>query len=67
MNFLAAVCTKIIESLGRKIWAVVSAAVFVYMRRKKIDEESKESVDPLKKAKTGEEIDKASDDALSGF
>lgn len=37
------------------------------LRRKKIEEKAKESVEPLKKAKSADEIDKASDEALDGF
>lgn len=57
----------ILEFIFAKIVALISAAVAKLLRRKKIDEESSESVDKLKKAKTGEEIDEASDDALNGL
>lgn len=67
MSFLAAVGTKILEWILAKVWALVEAAVRLYLKNKKIDEESRESVEPLEKAKTGDEIDKASDPALGGW
>lgn len=64
MNFLATLGAKIVEFLLTKVWAWVSDVVSKIMRRKKIDEESADSVKPLKEAKTGAEIDKAADSAL---
>ena len=67
MNFLAAVATKLGQWLISWVAGLVAAAVARYLRRKQIDEESQNSTDPLKKAKTGDEIDKATDSALDRF
>lgn len=64
MNFLAALGSKILEWFITKVWSWISDAVSKILRRKKIDEESADSVKPLKEAKTGAEIDKAADSAL---
>jgi hypothetical protein len=67
VNFLAAVATKLGQWLISWVAGLVAAAVARYLRRKQIDEESQNSTDPLKKAKTGDEIDKATDSALDRF
>jgi hypothetical protein len=50
-------------------WAYRKVARFFkkIFRREEIKREAKESVKPLKEAQTGEEIDAATDDALSGM
>lgn len=45
----------------------LSKVVHSWLQDRKTESEAKESVQPLKNAKTGEEIDKATDSALGGF
>lgn len=67
MDLIAAVFAKIGEWLLSKLSAFVAAAIQTAIRRKKIDDASGDSVQPLKDAKTGDEIDKASDSALDNW
>ena len=67
MNFLAAVVSQffqwVVTSVGawlKQVWAAAA-------RKKEAKKQSEESVEPLKQAETGEEIDRATDDALDGF
>jgi len=45
----------------------VRKALAWWNRKKTIKQESKDSVKPLEEANTAEEIEEATDDALSGF
>lgn len=45
----------------------IAGAIAHGAARKKSKEDADTSVDPLKKAETGKEIDDATDDALGGF
>lgn len=57
----------VLDYVFKKLWAWITNAIRTWLRRKQIDKESKQSVEPLKKAQTAEEIDRATDDALDGF
>lgn len=59
LQFLWGLAGKVI-SFFMNLWAR-------YRRQSEIKKQSEESVQPLKDATTAEEIDHASDDALSGF
>lgn len=52
--------TMIVERLG----AYLAQTYARWKRNKQIDEQAKQSTEPLKNAKTGQEIDDATDDAL---
>lgn len=59
--FVSVVGPIIVEKLGGAIKAVVHKI----RRDKQIEDEARQSVEKLKNAKTGKEIDDAADDALN--
>lgn len=63
--------TKVLTIVGNFVmeWAYrkVARLVSSFFRKKTVEKEAKESVGPLKKAETGEEISNATDDALGGM
>ena len=67
MNFLAAICTQLIQWALQKVGALIAAAYAKFKRREQIEKEADASVKPLKDAKTKDEIDKATDSTLGGF
>lgn len=67
MAFLNWLGSLVLTFVWNKVVAFVSATIAFLSRKQTIDTESQDSVKPLEGATTGEEIDKASDDALSGF
>lgn len=67
MSFLVGVCAQLGEWLLTKLVGLVQGLIEKMMLRKKIEDDAKDSVQPLKDAKTGDEIDAASDDALRKF
>ena len=64
---LATIGRFLLDWFLSKIVAWVGAFIAKMKRRDEIKEESKESVEPLKKAKTEEEIDAAIPKSLDGF
>lgn len=66
MSFLVSLCSQLIIWIIEKAGAALAALVQKLVREKKIEDEAKESVEPLKKATTPDEIDKAADSALNG-
>lgn len=67
MNFLAAVVAQLAQWLLTKLFDLGKAFVDKMLRRKKIEDQANDSVEPLKEAKTGAEVDKATDSALDHF
>lgn len=67
MQFLAALLAQLLERILSMIGSAAIAAWKRVARRKEIAKQADESVQPLREAKTGEEIDRASDSALDGF
>lgn len=67
MTFLASLLAQIVEWLLSKGAAAITALISKLVKRKQIIDESQESVQPLKDATTGEQIDKATDSTLSGL
>lgn len=57
----------VIDIIVSKLAQIANDIYLSQKRRKENKEKSQESVDPLKKAKTADEIDKATDSALDGF
>lgn len=53
--------------LAKWTFEKIDKAIELSKRRKEIKEKSEKSVEPLKKAKTAEEIDDAFDDAFRDF
>lgn len=64
MNIQAAVLSKVLNWGLPLLWAWIAASLEAYLRQRKIDLEALGSVGPLKEARTGHEIDLASDSAL---
>ena len=56
-----------LDWLWGKLSSLLSALWLKKTTEEKIDQEAKDSVEPLKNAQTAEEIDKAADDALNHF
>ena len=52
--------------LVEKIGGAIKGAMTKLRRNKEIDDEAKRSVEKLKDAKTGKEVDDAADDVLGG-
>lgn len=67
MSFLATVVAEIGKWLLTKLATFAQGLIEKAQRQKKAEDESKESVDPLKKAQSADEIQKATDDALNKF
>lgn len=67
MFILSAIGRFVGEFFLKKIWALAAALIARSIFKKKTEKESKESVQPLKDAKTGEAIDKSTDSALDGL
>jgi hypothetical protein len=64
---LAWVVQFFVNKIFRRVWTAIQKAIAQWKRGKEIKKEAKESVEPLKRAQTAEEIDAATDDALDGF
>lgn len=64
MAFLAAVFSSISQWFLTNVWNAIKDAAKKFLRRRQIDSESAVTVKPLKEAKTGAEIDAATDSAL---
>ncbi len=67
MAFLKTLAFWVMEWIMTKIVVLFTKARERMNRDERIKREAEKSVEPLKKAKTSDEIDKASDDALGGF
>lgn len=67
MLILRTVLYWILEWVLAKVIAGLSKFIERTERKKKAESDAKQSVDPLKKAKTAEEIDRAADEALNDF
>jgi hypothetical protein len=67
IGFLAAIASKVVIALLSAAAGWFAKMIHQQVQDKKSDTDAKESLDPLKKAQTGDEIDKASDGALGGF
>lgn len=67
MTFLALLAEKLIEWLLAKGWNALAAWIAKMTRRNQIKKEADTSVEPLKNAKTGEEVENATDSTLSGL
>lgn len=67
MKFLVAVAAQVLQWLLEKLGSYLNAVFKRLKKEKEIEEEAKASVEDLKKAKTGEEVDKATDTALDKF
>ena len=57
----------IIPVLVKDVVSAIKTWLDARARRKAIEEEAKKSVEPMKKAQTGKEIDDASHDAADGI
>lgn len=74
MNFLggliAGFAKAMLQWLGEllaKFFQYLYDKYQIFRKREKVDKEAKDSVQPLKDAKTKEEVDAATDSALDGF
>lgn len=66
MTFLATLCAQLAEWLLSKGWTALSDLFAKLARRSEIQKEADTSVQPLKDAKTGDAVDKATDSTLNG-
>jgi hypothetical protein len=64
---LAGIGKWIVEGVLGYILKALDAFLTKVLRRKAIDKSADASVEPLKEAKTADEIDKAADSALNGL
>lgn len=65
--FLAAIASKVVLAILSAAFGWAAKQWHQNQQDKKAEQDAKESTDPLKKAKTGDEIEKATDGALDGF
>lgn len=61
------IATLVIESVVKIGYAKLSALFKKWSDKREVDKKAKDSMAPLNNAKTGEEIDEATDDALNRF
>lgn len=59
--------TWLVEKFAMVIWSAIRASIQRELDRRRIKLEAEKSIKPLVEAKTKEEIDAATDDALDGF
>ena len=67
MSFLAGIGAKIVEIIFGDLTAWIQKQYAAYQAKKAIQNAANQSLDALNKAKTGAEIDSASDDALNNL
>lgn len=67
MTFLAGLAAQLLEWLLTKLGGAIVSLWQKLAKRSAIEDSAKESVQPLKDAKTGEEIDNATKDTLGGI
>jgi hypothetical protein len=67
MSFLIGLAAQVLEWIISKVLATISKNRAQAALDQKAKDEAQQSVDALKNAKTGEEIDKATDSTLSGL
>lgn len=67
MAFLAGLAADLVEWLLTKVWVAASALAEKLEKRSANKDAAQASVQPLKGAKTGDEIDKATDSTLGGL
>ena len=65
MNALVAIGKRILEYVLGQLLVAAIAYFKALARKKQIEDEAKQSTDPLKQAVTGDEIDQATDDTLN--
>lgn len=64
---LTAIISNVVVAILGAIGGWLLKVLHIARQDAATDKQEQESVEPLKKAKTAEEIDKASDDALGGL
>jgi uncharacterized membrane protein YraQ (UPF0718 family) len=67
MTFLTGLAAQLIYMILGAVVSLVAAYVYTLMRRAQLEKQAKESVQPLKDAKTPKEIDDAADSTLDHF
>lgn len=66
MTFLAALAEKLIEWLLSKGYTALAGWIAMMTKRNEIQKEANTSVEPLKNAKSGKEVDDATNSTLGG-